>query len=253
MRLAAHQPVFFPSLHLLAKAAQADVLVLLEQVQFERSSWHHRNRLRSPNAPGWDFISVPTRRTGHGALFATVPINNEQHWHEKQRKTFRERYGRAPHYAQYASFLDEIYTRRFERLIDLNTVVLHRLFGEVGAPPRTVRDTEFSVGGTGTLRLIKLCKALRATTYVASESESAYQDLTLFAAAGITYVTCVFRSPEYPQIYPGFVPDLSAIDALLSIGPQATRALRAADFNENARQPFETRDSRSRPGKPDER
>ena len=60
MKVAIHQPEYWPLPRLLAKWAQADLLVFLDTVQFDRTSLQHRAALASPDgALRW--LTIPFR------------------------------------------------------------------------------------------------------------------------------------------------------------------------------------------------
>ena len=52
MRVTIHQPEFLPWLGFFDKASQANVLVLLDDVQFRRGYFHNRNRNRIRTSEG---------------------------------------------------------------------------------------------------------------------------------------------------------------------------------------------------------
>ena len=62
--LAAHQPNFLPWLGYLHKAAQADVFVLADDVQYTKHGFINRNRVRT--SQGWQWLTVPVRTRGRG-------------------------------------------------------------------------------------------------------------------------------------------------------------------------------------------
>ena len=49
--IAIHQPEYFPWLGFLDKSRQVDAFVLLDNVQFDRSSLQHRAKVLGPNDP----------------------------------------------------------------------------------------------------------------------------------------------------------------------------------------------------------
>src|SRR4051812_37246521 len=66
------QPTYLPWLGLFDLMDQADELVLLDSVQFERHSWQHRNRIRGP--AGEILLTVPVRNTGLATTIAEAQI-----------------------------------------------------------------------------------------------------------------------------------------------------------------------------------
>ena len=57
MIVAAHQPNFAPWLGFFDKAVAADVLVLLDTVQFIKRGYQNRTRIKSSTGPQW--LTVP--------------------------------------------------------------------------------------------------------------------------------------------------------------------------------------------------
>ena len=76
-----------------------------------------------------------------------------------------------------------------------------------------------------TARLVALCRAVGADTYLAG-TDSSYMDRDRFAAAGICVETQHFEHPAYGQEHGEFTPFLSALDILLMQGDEALGILR---------------------------
>lgn len=74
-------------------------------------------------------------------------------------------------------------------------------------------------------RLVALCRAAGADTYLAGAHGAGYMDLAQFAAAGIEVLAQHYEHPVYPQIHGEFVPQLSALDLLLTVGDQSLAIL----------------------------
>ena len=64
MVVAIHQPEHLPWLGFFDKARQADLLILLDCVQFRKNYFQNRNRIRTED--GWCWITLPVRQTGRG-------------------------------------------------------------------------------------------------------------------------------------------------------------------------------------------
>ena len=78
---------------------------------------------------------------------------------------------------------------------------------------------EAKVDATG--RLVELCRAVGADTYLAGRDGELYLDRARFAAAGIAVETQRYEHPVYAQDYGEFAPFLSALDLLLMHGDEA--------------------------------
>jgi WbqC-like protein family len=80
-----------------------------------------------------------------------------------------------------------------------------------------------------TERLVALCRAVGADTYLAGRDGARYMDLSCFEKAGIQVLYQAYKHPVYAQLHGEFVPFLSALDLLLTHGDDALAILRAGD------------------------
>jgi hypothetical protein len=89
----------------------------------------------------------------------------------------------------------------------------------------TVRASSLTAEGRATELLISLVRAVGGDTYLAGHGAGDYQDDRQFADAGIRLQYQEFKQTPYPQGQVcEFIPGLSAIDALMNLGP-ATASL----------------------------
>ena len=78
-----------------------------------------------------------------------------------------------------------------------------------------------------TERLVALCKAVGADTYLSGPSAQDYIDPQLFSDAGIELRYANYDGyPEYRQLYPPFTHQVSILDLLLNEGPNARHYLK---------------------------
>jgi len=93
-----------------------------------------------------------------------------------------------------------------------------------------VLASELGVEGTGaaenaTARLVALCQAVGADTYLAGRDGARYMDTRRFVAAGIAVHAQRYEHPIYGQLHGEFAPLLSALDLLLTHGDEALAIL----------------------------
>jgi hypothetical protein len=228
VRVAIHQPEAFPWLGFFDKLARADVLVLLDSVQFRKNYFQNRNRIRT--ADGWVWITVPVLTAGRASQdIAAVEINATVDWRAKIRRAVTLHYGRARHFAALRGPLFEILERPWERLAELNLAVIAWLAEALGIRRRMVRASELGAAGARSELLVDLCGRLGATEYISGISGRTYLDESLFVKAGIAVRYQEFHHPVYPQCYEPFVPCMSALDLLFTHGPEAGPLLLAPD------------------------
>ncbi len=219
------QPSYIPWRGYFHQIQKADVFVFYDDVQYDKHGWRNRNRIKNSQGGQWLTIPVHTR----GVVVESIPINTieiayEQPWRERHLRAIQQNYAKAPYYKDYALWLEEIYTRRPERLADFTIPLTIEIARKLGIQhTRFMRSSELQVSGQKTDRLIDLLTQVGATHYISGPSASSYIEEEKFQKAGITLEYMVYNYPEYPQLYPPYDPFVTVLDLLLMAGPEAAR------------------------------
>ena len=225
MVLATAQPYFCPYPGFFAKACFADLLVLLDEVQFPQgTTWLSRNRFKNHQGTLWITIPVWKKNLGR-QLIREVRICYEGRWLRKHGESLQTAYGHAPYLKDHLEIIEEMFSGRWERLIDLNLSVIRYLFHhlEIGRPLRL--QSELGVQGKGTELLVELCKALRASTFLTQSQSEKYLNLDLFQKERIEVRFFRPTTPIYPQLWGDFIGNLSTLDLLFNCGPKSREIL----------------------------
>jgi hypothetical protein len=74
--------------------------------------------------------------------------------------------------------------------------------------------------------IIAVLKKIGADTYLSGESGRDYMEVEKFSQNNLTCKFLKFTHPVYKQRYPGFEPNLSAIDLLFNVGPQSGKVIK---------------------------
>lgn len=225
--LAIHQPHYMPWLGYLAKWAAADHFVFLDTVQYEKNGWQNRNRIKTPAGPRW--ITVPVR--AHlGTPIAEVEVDTAQPWRTRHLRAIEQAYGDAAHLAAHHAALQQLYATDWARLAPLAVASAQWLAGAVGiATPARLASSLAITASDPTARLIELCRALDADTYLAGRDGARYMDAERFAGAGIRVLYQTYVHPAYAQLHGEFAPNCSGLDLLLTHGHEALGILRSGD------------------------
>jgi len=221
MRLSAHQPYFCPYPGFFYKAWLSDVLVLLDAVQFPRgASWLNRNRFKNDQGELW--LTVPVWKKGLGLQrIDEVRICPEGRWRRKHLEALKTAYGKAPYLGEHLDFLEQMFSDRFTRLVDLNLTVIRYLLNCLGLKTRLVLLSELGVSIRGPYLLPEICRVLQADTFLALQQVKKYLDPALFDAQGVRLTFCRYQAPVYPQLWGEFLANLSTFDLLFTCGPKA--------------------------------
>ena len=227
MKVAIHQPHYLPWLGYFAKWASADLFVFLDTVQYEKNGWQNRNRIKTPDGPRWLTVPVKARL---GMAVGVVPIDRSQPWRARHLSAIANAYAKAPQWPRYRDELRGFYAREWERLAPLAVDSARWLGSALGVSTPARLASELAVGNSpsldATARLVAICRAVGADTYLAGRDGARDLDADQFAAAGISVSMQSYEHPVYGQGAGEFAPFLSALDLLLMQGDEALRILR---------------------------
>jgi hypothetical protein len=225
MRVAVHQPQYLPWIGYFDKMDQADCFVVLDHVQFKKNEWQNRNRIKA--ASGWQWLTVPVLHRFPQRI-AEVKINNAVPWSRKHLQTLSVNYRGAPFFEVHRPFFEEVYTREWTRLIDLNLATLGYLVTALGIHTKLILASSLGLPGHAgaTEHLVAICQALGADAYLSGVGGTGYLAPARFEEAGIRLCFQAFGCPSYPQRFRAFVPNLSVVDLLFNCGERSLQVLR---------------------------
>lgn len=227
MIVASHQPHFNPYLGYMAKLHVADVFVISDDVQFTKSGFIHRNRVRSWQRPErWRWLTMPVRYRSDSAINEVELAHDEG---DRLLNILQFEYHRASYYERVMTYLQPLMkkTESVHHLYLFNMLSLGIFSYGMGFLPNHTRlasclryDAE---PGDKNGRLIALTRAVGGDTYLAgAEAARAYLDPQRFTDAGIKLLGIEYLNPSYPQVHDGeFLPKMGVIDALMNVGADA--------------------------------
>ena len=240
MKIAIAQPTYLSWLGYFDLMAQVDHFVLLDSVQFEKQSWQHRNRIKTPLGLQW--LTVPVIFRGQfGQLIQEVRIR-EPEFARLHLRAIELNYRRAPFFHQYFGSLAQVIHQNCAGLLsDLNCALI-RWFSEIlGFSVPTTRTSEMNVQGRRSELLISICKAFGANQYFSPLGSRSYllEDAAFFESASISISLQHYVHPHYRQAFPPFLPYASALDLIFNEGTNSRTLI------ESGRRPALTLQSRS--------
>ena len=220
------QPSYIPWRGYFHQIQKSDVFVFYDDVQYDKHGWRNRNRVKTANGTVW--LSVPVRHKGNvtqGIPIKDIEIAWDQLWSAKHWATVTQSYARAPHFRRYAPLLEPYYAGRPRLLVDLTINLTIELARALGLETRFVRSSELGIGGHRTARLLAILQALGADRYVCGPASRAYLEEDELTAAGIAVEYMRYDYPTYPQLHPPFDGQVSILDPLFMLGPEAPRQM----------------------------
>lgn len=228
MLVTVHQPNFMPWVKLLDKILASDVYVAYDTVQYTKSEFHSRQKVKRVDGPAW--LAVPVLGSKGHQMIQDVRINNQVAFRRKHLKSLQQDYRRAKYFDDVHALVTEVYGRNQEFLVDLNLDLIQVFCDYLGSATRIVRASALEHTGDNTDRVIQLTRNAGGDAHLTStyHSERQYIDWPRLTAAGLPIYSQEFDHPVYEQLWGGeFVPHLSALDMLFCCGPETANILAA--------------------------
>jgi len=221
MRISANPPYFSPFPGFFYKAHLSDALVILDEVQFPQgTTWISRNRFKSHQGILW--LTIPVWKRGLGLQSINqVKICYEGRWPRKHLESLKSAYGNAPYLRDHLAFMEEMFSGRFENLLDLNLAIIRYLLKGLRMDTKILLLSELGSKGRGTPLLIELCKDLGASSFLVQSQAQGHLDRKLFEKNRIVLQPVRFVAPVYPQLWGDFLGNLSAFDLVLNCGAKS--------------------------------
>jgi hypothetical protein len=230
--MAAHQPNFMPYLGFFDKLEKSDVFIIRDEVLFVEKDYHHRNRIRingvdNINNPQFKWLKVPVMIINDYIKHLQIKADFKQKnklWSEQILHDIKVNYDKAPHFNDFFPEFESIILNSDGRLLSLNMEIINFLKKSFGLKTKIVMASDFALKPDhyekfdASEDLVALCKAVGANVYLSGAGGKGYLSLEPFDREDIEVRFQEYHHPVYKQRYPGFVPNMAAVDALFCTG-----------------------------------
>jgi len=195
--------------------AKSDVFVILTQAQHSKSTYTHRNRIKTKEGVKWLTIPLTNKET----MISGLQPDYKQKWQRKHWNMIEQAYRKAPYWKEYSPILKGLYESAPTSMANFNIKLIFWLKGvlDINTPIRF--DSLMNIGGvSGNQRNLEICKALNADIYLSGTGAKSYNDANAFKRDGIDLVYSDFKHPAYTQLWGDFISNMSIIDLLMNEG-----------------------------------
>jgi len=222
MKVAIHQPQYLPWPGYFNKILQADIFVFLDDVQYKKNEWQNRNRIKSATGEIWLTVPVHYR---FGQKINEVEIDNKIFWQKDHLKTISVCYRKAKYFDKFFPYIEKLLSKKYKMLVEVNIESINIILSYLGINKKIVLSSELKVEGEKTKRLVNICKKLGCDIYISGSGAKEYLVVEEFKKNNINVLFQEYTTPEYPQLFGKFIPNLSIIDMIFNVGKEETLRL----------------------------
>ncbi len=225
MKIAIHQPIYFPWAGYLNKMNSVDKFVLLDEVQLEKGSYMYRNRIL--NDKGLiRYLTITADK--HGFLdrkYCDIRTLNDEEFLKKQREEIIRSYKNAQFFDETWERIHDLFETKEETICDycIRSILRLKRVLDIGTEIVLQSDIEADSSLRSNELLVTICKELGADEYLSGNGARKYNDENWYKEAGVILSYQEYTMPVYHQIGSDeFVPGLCILDTLFNCGIEGT-------------------------------
>jgi WbqC-like protein family len=205
----------------------ADLFIFYDDVQFTKNDWRNRNKIKTVKGVEW--LSVPCG-TNLKRLICEVELKDYT-WQSRHWMKIADAYRDTAYFEKFSSFFEDFYTNNiWQNLSDMNQYLIRKIAREMLGMTTEVTDSRaYGLIKHKGERVLELLEKVGATEYLSGSSAKSYLDPEEFKRRGIKLTWMDYSGyPEYRQLYPPFVHEVSVIDLIFNEGPNARKYLKSS-------------------------
>lgn len=199
---------------------QVDLFVLYDDVQYTKNDWRNRNKIKTPSGLSW--LTIPTNHHSMSQLICETKVSDSR-WRKKHWATIKQNYSKSRCFKQYKDMFEELYLSSSEDSISgINYKFIVEINKILGIDTIIKWSSDFEIKGGQTERLINICKACEADTYISGPAAKDYFDEEYALREGIAVEWMEYNHyPEYSQMFGDFEHGVSVLDLIFNEGEDA--------------------------------
>ena len=229
MRVGIIQPNYIPWRGYFDFIDDVDIFIFYDDVEYSKGDWRNRNRIKTPRGTEW--ITVPVKYNCSKQLICETSIDSLKKWNSKHAKMLQANYGKAAFFELYIKEFIDLLEGRYRSISELNTTVCKWIMGILNIGTQVKMSYELSPVGNKTERLIDILKKVHATTYLSGPVAQEYLEHNLFISNGIHLEYKSYDYLPYPQMWGDFIGEVTVLDLLFNVGPDARHYLKSQTPN----------------------
>ena len=203
-----------------------DEFILYDDMQYTRRDWRNRNKIKSIHGPVW--LTIPVEVKGKYLQQIRETAVSNKGWTLEHWKTICHCYAKAPHFESYRALFENLYLDCDETMLSrVNYRFLVAICEILGINTKITWSMDYVLAEGKSTRLVDLCRQAGATDYLSGPAARDYIEPRLFQEQGVHLQYFDYNGyPEYRQLFPPFVHEVSIIDLIFNEGPDAPKFMK---------------------------
>jgi hypothetical protein len=198
--------------------SSVDAFIFYDDVQFSQGDWRNRNIIRTSSGPKWLTIPVPKKHRIQRKICEIKCLSME--WKRDHLNKIAENYRRSKYLSEIFDIINPIYSNDETYISKINYQFIKSICEYLGIGTKLTWSWDYESSPGKSERLVDLCRAVGADTYVSGPAAKSYLDVGLFEEAGIGVEWFSYDGLKpYPQLHGSFEGKVSILDLLLNVGP----------------------------------
>ena len=243
MKVAIHQPHYFPWLGYFDKMAKVNRFVFMDEVQLEDRSYMLRNRFLRKDGELIYLSVTAAKKNYREKKYNEIETLDNARWQNKHVSYLRETYSSSPYRDEVLELLMPVFTKDYQFLFDVTKDSILLCMEMLDIQTETVVQSALDCchkeadslekDARRSRDVLEICQAAGATSYLTGAGASLnFLDMEGFSAVGIPVTVQQYQCPVYSQRFSEeFIPNISTLDLLFNCGIEESRRIFWANVN----------------------
>ncbi len=220
-------PGYFPDCLQFRKIVRSEAVLILDNRPFRSSGKWTRTAIKT--AEGKKYLTVPVwAPEGKQADFRSLQIASQKAWQKKHARSLWVNYKNAPYFEHFWPRLRPVFEEPVEAYLQLFERLWKILLKILAPTPRILWASATAFAGSREEEIALQMKQNHLNTYILEEKALSFFRCQHLKEQGLGCQTVTVTERSYPQQFDGFVPNLSVLDLIFNLGPEAPYFLREA-------------------------
>lgn len=225
MKIASHQPYFFPYIGYFSLISAVDIFIFFDISQFNRKSWMTRNRILKPDY-NWQYFNASTQYLHVNGMLTECKLKEDTAWKEKILAQLEHYKKKAKFYTETINFISELLYGAETFLADFNVKSTIAIAKKLNIKTEIHRYSEIiskvEKAERGNLWGLSFCKAFGGNAYINAPGGVELYSVEDYSNENVKLGFIQHRLTPYSQNNLNFIPGLSIIDVLMFNGFEKT-------------------------------